>query len=58
MRHEPMSRPLPIYASALSRRDLSRRRAALRRRRNRFGRRLGLSIAWLSALAVMIAERV
>jgi hypothetical protein len=53
-----MSRPLPIYASALSRRDLSRRRAALRRRRNRFGRRLGMAVAWLSALAVMVAERI
>ena len=53
-----MSRPLPIYASALSRRDLSRRRAALRRRRNRFGRRFGLAVAWVAALAVMVAERV
>jgi hypothetical protein len=52
-----MPRPLPIYASALSRRDLSRRRAALRRRRHRFGRRFGLAVAWLSALAVALAER-
>ena len=51
-----MARPLPIYASALSRRDLSRRRAALRRRRHRFGR-FGLAVAWLSALAVALAER-
>jgi hypothetical protein len=52
-----MTRPLPIYASALSRRDLSRRRAVLRRRRARFGRRFGLAVAWLGVVAAAVAER-
>jgi hypothetical protein len=50
-------RPIPIYyASALSRRDLFRRRAR-RWRRGRFGRGLGLALGSVGVLAAL-AERL
>jgi hypothetical protein len=52
-----MQRPVPFYyASALSRRDLFRRRAR-RWRRGRFGR-FGLALGTAGLLAATFAERL
>jgi hypothetical protein len=53
-----LDRPLGIYASSLSRRDLHRRRA--RCRRSTLAARTGnwVAVVALVALAVMVVERV
>jgi hypothetical protein len=48
-----LDRPLGIYASSLSRRDLHRRRA--RYRRSSLGARLGNGVAFLLLLAIAAA---
>jgi hypothetical protein len=53
-----LDRPLGIYASSLSRRDLHRRRA--RRRHPSLAARMGNGVAVVAfvALAAMVAERL